>query len=106
MEIERKLRRTLKIRQRSSWPSADPALARLVAFRVKGCMDQRFLDHLGTESGKLKAQGLYKSERVITSRQGARVTAGGKPVVNLCANNYLGLAGHPALVEEGKKALA
>lgn len=68
-------------------------------------MDQRFLDHLRLETQKLKEQGLYKNERVISSPQGARIDSDGKRVINLCANNYLGLAGDPRLVEEGKKVL-
>lgn len=68
-------------------------------------MDQRFLDHLRTETQTLKERGLYKSERVITSPQGARIVSDGKRVVNLCANNYLGLAGDPSLVKAAKAAL-
>ena len=55
---------------------------------------------------EIKAQGLYKTERVITSPQDAKIEiAGGKRVLNMCANNYLGLADHPALVDAAKKAL-
>jgi glycine C-acetyltransferase len=50
--------------------------------------------------------GLYKRERVIAGPQQARVSvAGGTPVLNLCANNYLGLANHPAVVEAARQAL-
>ncbi len=50
--------------------------------------------------------GLYKNERIITSEQGAEITvAGGKSVLNFCANNYLGLSSHPAVIEAAKKAL-
>src|ERR1700716_3000322 len=56
--------------------------------------------------GEIKAQGLYKTERVITTPQDAHITvAGGKRVLNLCANNYLGLADHPALIAAAKEAL-
>src|SRR5881392_298375 len=55
---------------------------------------------------EIKAQGLYKTERVITTPQDAHIAvAGGKRVLNLCANNYLGLADHPALIAAAKEAL-
>src|SRR5438067_10186956 len=56
---------------------------------------------------EIKAQGLYKTERIITTPQDAHIAvAGGKRVLNLCANNYLGLADHPALIAAAKTALA
>ncbi len=64
-----------------------------------------FIDHLRSEIGDLKAAGLYKSERVITSKQGGEISVGGSKVLNFCANNYLGLADSPALAEAGKAAL-
>src|SRR5436189_402282 len=55
---------------------------------------------------EIKAQGLFKTERVITSSQEAHISiTGGKRVLNMCANNYLGLADHPALVAAAKEAL-
>jgi glycine C-acetyltransferase len=55
---------------------------------------------------EIKSQGLFKTERVITSAQDAKIEiAGGKRVLNMCANNYLGLADHPALLAAAKKAL-
>src|SRR5437867_7157783 len=54
----------------------------------------------------IKSQGLYKTERIITSPQDAHIAvAGGKRVLNMCANNYLGLADHPELIKAAKKAL-
>jgi glycine C-acetyltransferase len=54
----------------------------------------------------IKSQGLFKTERVITSPQDAHITiTGGKRVLNMCANNYLGLADHPALIAAAKEAL-
>jgi glycine C-acetyltransferase len=55
---------------------------------------------------EIKSQGLYKTERIITSPQDAHIAvAGGKQVLNMCANNYLGLADHPALIAAAKEAL-
>ncbi len=64
-----------------------------------------FRDHLRAQLRQLEADGLLKRERVITSPQGAWIEAGGRRVVNLCANNYLGLAGHPDLVRAAQEAL-
>src|SRR5256714_2549975 len=55
---------------------------------------------------EIKSQGLYKTERIITSAQDAHIAvAGGKRVLNMCANNYLGLADHPELIKAAKEAL-
>ena len=55
---------------------------------------------------EIKSQGLFKTERVITSPQDAKIEiTGGKRVLNMCANNYLGLADHPALIAAAKEAL-
>src|SRR3990167_1772509 len=69
-------------------------------------MKQNFLNHLKKQIEELRVAGLYKSERVITSPQRALITvADGSEVINLCANNYLGLADHPALIQAGQDAL-
>jgi glycine C-acetyltransferase len=62
-------------------------------------------DQLTGELGEIRAAGLYKHERVIGSPQDARVKVGSDEVLNLCANNYLGLADHPALIEAAREAL-
>ena len=55
---------------------------------------------------EIKSQGLYKTERIITTPQDAHIkVAGGKDVLNMCANNYLGLADHPELIKAAKEAL-
>ena len=55
---------------------------------------------------EIKSQGLYKTERIITSPQDAHIqVADGREVLNMCANNYLGLADHPALIAAAKEAL-
>jgi glycine C-acetyltransferase len=66
-------------------------------------MDQRFLDHLGAELGKLRDGGLYKRERVISSPQASSIDAEGRRVINFCANNYLGLA-HDRRLEDAARA--
>jgi glycine C-acetyltransferase len=54
----------------------------------------------------IRAQGLFKTERVLGTPQGAQVALGqGPPVLNFCANNYLGLANHPAVIEAARRAL-
>ncbi|MEQ9487399.1 MAG: glycine C-acetyltransferase [Alphaproteobacteria bacterium] len=69
-------------------------------------MISSFTGHLRTELEGLKDAGLYKTERVITSKQTADIeVAGGAHVLNFCANNYLGLADSPDLVAAAKQAL-
>jgi glycine C-acetyltransferase len=61
---------------------------------------------LQTQLDEIRAAGLYKQERVLATPQSAHVqVAAGAETLNLCANNYLGLADHPALVEAAKEAL-
>lgn len=63
-------------------------------------------ERLAEETAALQTQGLYKAERVIDSPQQARITlADGSEVLNFCANNYLGLANHPRLINAAKHAL-
>ena len=66
-----------------------------------------YLAHLDSVLAGLQADGLMKTERLITSAQGAWVKIAGavKPLLNLCANNYLGLADHPALIAAAKTAM-
>ena len=62
--------------------------------------------HLRAELDSLGEAGLYKRERVIVSPQRAAIgVAGGKEVINFCANNYLGLSDHPRLIEAAKRAM-
>lgn len=68
-------------------------------------MDTTFLEHLQKQIAHLKESGLYKNEREITSPQQAHITiSGGKKVLNLCANNYLGLANHPEMIQAAKES--
>jgi len=67
-------------------------------------MTSAFQNHLSNQLGEIRAAGTYKTERVITTPQGVTIrVADGKPVLNLCANNYLGLA-HDATVTAAAKA--
>ena len=69
-------------------------------------MSNSFYDQVAEELRKISASGLYKTERVIATRQGATIrTSGGAEVTNLCANNYLGLSSHPRVVEAATDAL-
>ena len=69
-------------------------------------MTQAFLTHLSSELDGLKTTGLYKSERVISSKQAGEIeVASGARVLNFCANNYLGLANNEEIAEAGKQAL-
>ncbi|MCF8236559.1 MAG: glycine C-acetyltransferase [Saprospiraceae bacterium] len=61
---------------------------------------------LASELQEIRDAGLYKNERIITSPQGAKIrTSQGQEVLNFCANNYLGLSSHPAVLEAAKDAL-
>jgi len=64
-----------------------------------------FLDHLGEVLDGIRAEGLWKSERVIAGPQGAHVAMAGRRMLNLCANNYLGLADDPRLIAAAKAAM-
>lgn len=65
-----------------------------------------FLQKLDNDTNELKSSGLFKQERIITSPQSAIISIqDGSDVINLCANNYLGLANHPLLIAAAKTAL-
>ncbi len=65
-----------------------------------------FYSHLNTQIDLVKEEGLYKAERVITTAQQAQIAVNtGEQVINFCANNYLGLANHPALISAAKAGL-
>ena len=65
-----------------------------------------FQKQLSQTLEEIKSQGLFKTERIITTPQNAHIAvAGGKRVINMCANNYLGLADHPELIKAAKAAL-
>jgi glycine C-acetyltransferase len=64
-----------------------------------------YQDHLARELDSIRRQGLYKTERPISTPQGAHIRTSGKQVLNLCANNYLGLSDHPEVIEAAKAGL-
>ena len=66
-------------------------------------MNENFRNRIGEELEAIKTAGLYKTERIITSEQGAEIEVGGKKVLNFCANNYLGLSSHPKVIKAAKK---
>src|SRR5437763_2735402 len=61
---------------------------------------------LKSQLDDLQARGLYKRERQLQSAQGAAIQVNGREVINFCANNYLGLANHPAIVQAAHDGLA
>ncbi|PKP79361.1 MAG: glycine C-acetyltransferase, partial [Alphaproteobacteria bacterium HGW-Alphaproteobacteria-2] len=68
-------------------------------------MADAFLDDIRATLAQIEAEGLTKRERLIVSPQGGHVRVAGREVINLCANNYLGLADHPALIAAAKRAM-
>jgi len=68
-------------------------------------MNSSFVTRIAAELEEIKASGLFKSERIITSAQGAEIMVGNKKVLNFCANNYLGLSSHPKVIEAAHKAI-
>ena len=68
-------------------------------------MNEKFIKRIEQGVEEIKTSGLYKTERIITSPQGAEITVWGKTVLNFCANNYLGLSSHPKVIEAAHKAI-
>ena len=66
-------------------------------------MNEKLLNRINQELGEIRSAGLYKTERIITSEQGAEIEVGGKTVLNFCANNYLGLSSNPKVLRAAKK---
>jgi glycine C-acetyltransferase len=68
-------------------------------------MNEKFVERIQNEIEEIKGSGLYKTERIIESPQGAEIVVNGKRVLNFCANNYLGLSSHPKVIEAAHKAI-
>jgi len=68
-------------------------------------MNPSFVKRIAAELEEIRTSGLFKSERIITSAQGAEIMVNGKKVLNFCANNYLGLSSHPKVIEAAHKAI-
>lgn len=64
-----------------------------------------FFKQLQQDIEQVKQEGLYKSERIITSQQQAQIDVNGDQVINFCANNYLGLANSPELIQAAQTGL-
>src|SRR3984957_19609414 len=68
-------------------------------------MNASFVKRIAAELEEIKTAGLFKTERIIASPQGAEITVNGKKVLNFCANNYLGLSSHPKVIEAAHKTI-
>jgi glycine C-acetyltransferase len=68
-------------------------------------MNDSFVTRIASELEEIKASGLFKTERIIASAQGAEIIVGGKTVLNFCANNYLGLSSHPKVIEAAHRVI-
>lgn len=68
-------------------------------------MNEKFAQRIAVEVEGIRESGLFKTERIIDSPQGAEIKVGGKTVLNFCANNYLGLSSHPRVIEAAHKAI-
>src|SRR5215813_4443407 len=81
------------------------ALKSRSVFRTRA-MTYAAQDRLAAELDSIREQGLYKTERVITTPQSSEIsTTDGKDVLNFCANNYLGLADNAEIIKAAKDAL-
>lgn len=68
-------------------------------------MNKNLVQRIAAELDAVKASGLFKTERIIESPQGAEITVNGKTVLNFCANNYLGLSSHPKVIKAAHEAI-
>lgn len=68
-------------------------------------MNQKLVQRLQQELSEIREAGLFKQERIISSEQGSHIIANGKPVLNFCANNYLGLSSHPKTIEAAHQSI-
>jgi len=73
--------------------------------KTTSVMNHAFVSRLATQLGDIRSSGLYKSERLIASPQGAVIQVAGKSVLNFCSNNYLGLSSDPRVLEAAHAAI-
>ena len=75
----------------------------IIKIIFKHTMNESLIKRLSTELEEIQSAGLFKRERIIESPQGPVIQVNGKEVINLCANNYLGLSSHPKIIDAAKK---
>jgi len=68
-------------------------------------MHELFVNRIGGQLDEIRSAGLFKTERVLASEQGAEIVVNGRKVLNFCANNYLGLSSHPEVIRAAHKVL-
>lgn len=68
-------------------------------------MNEKLVQRIAGELEQIRQAGLYKTERIIESPQGAEITVSGKKVLNFCANNYLGLSSHPQVIGAAHRSI-
>jgi glycine C-acetyltransferase len=68
-------------------------------------MNEVFVKRIGEQLNEIRSAGLFKTERVIASEQGAEIVVNGRKVLNFCANNYLGLSSNPSVIKAAHKVL-
>ena len=68
-------------------------------------MNNKLVQRIAGEVEEIKTAGLFKTERIIESPQGAEIVVNGKTVLNFCANNYLGLSSHPKVIQAAHEAI-
>jgi glycine C-acetyltransferase len=68
-------------------------------------MNESFVKRIAGQLDEIRSAGLFKTERVISSAQGVEIVVKGRKLLNFCANNYLGLSSHPAIIEAAHKVL-
>lgn len=95
----------LPVKQPVSYAKNEFILYNLPPSKFIKIMNEKFTQRIASEVEEIKTSGLYKSERIIKSPQGAEIEVNGKTVLNFCANNYLGLSSHPDVIKAAHEAI-